>query len=448
MVLVAEDDPVSRRLLQEAMQSLGHEVHAVEDGQQAIAALEQREFDLIVTDLQMPNADGMQVLEASKQSCAERPVVVVTAHGTMHGAVQALRRGADDILEKPVVLDELEVLLARVADRRRLLRQNSFLRAEATGGDLIVASRAMQAVVAHVWRVARSRIPVLVSGECGTGKDRVAAMVHRCSDRAQGPFVKLDCSAMPEAQLEIELFGSDAASPATARTRREGRLELADAGTLFLDEVGAMSPGLQARLLRVLQEGQLERVGGKRAVRADVRVVAATTRSLETEVGCGRFLGDLLKCFDTTPIAVPPLRERTDEIVPLARHFLRAGCEFDESAVAALQAWSWPGNVSELQSVVQRVGLASDDGVVTGDMVWRGIHPTTEPESARGPVLQPADPYTALLGRPMAEIERELVRRTLAFCAGNRTRTAAMLGIGVRTLFNKLQDPTPPLVGS
>ncbi|HEX5051921.1 MAG TPA: sigma-54 dependent transcriptional regulator [Planctomycetota bacterium] len=442
VVLLADDEPLSRDYLQEAMQSLGFEVHVADDGEQAIEALARRSYDLVVTDLKMPRADGMAVLAAAKQAEPDRPVVLVTAHGTMHTAVQAMRQGADDVLEKPVGLDELELLLARVTDRRRILRENRFLRAESVGGELIVASKSMQAVLDLVHRVARSNATVLVRGESGTGKERVAAMVHRCSDRSQRPYVKLNCAAIPEALLESELFGHEAGSFTGAAKRREGRFELADTGTLFLDEVGEMSAAMQSKLLRVLQEGEFERVGGNRTVRVDVRIVAATNRDLEREVAAGRFRGDLLYRLQVVPILLPPLREREEEIVPLARHFLRAGATLDASAEAALRAWSWPGNVRELQNVVQRVGLLCDDGVVTGELVRRWLRPGAETPVEPTWVLPSVDPIAALVGRPLAEVERELVGRTLAHCGGNRRRTAELLGIGVRTLFNKLQSKT------
>jgi len=444
VVLLADDEPLSREFLQEAMQSFGFEVEAVGDGRQAIEAMARRTHDLVVTDLKMPHADGLEVLAAAKRADADRPVVLVTAHGTMDVAVQAMRKGADDILEKPVVLEELELLLTRVLDRRRLLRENRYLRAETVGGEMVVASKAMQDVVDMVQKVARSRATVLVRGESGTGKERVAAMVHRCSDRAERPFVKLNCAAIPEALLESELFGHEAGAFTGAGKRRDGRFELADKGTLFLDEVGEMSAAMQAKLLRVLQEGEFERVGGNRTVEVDVRIVAATNRDLDADVAAGRFRSDLLYRLEVVPIVLPPLRERREEIVPLARHFLRPGIDFDPDAEAVLRQWSWPGNVRELQNVVQRVALLCDDGVVTGDLVRRWLHPTAAP-AERQVVLMPAppqDPLGALVGRPLADIERELVQRTLEHCGGNRTRTAELLGIGVRTLFNKLQDRT------
>lgn len=451
LVLLADDDPLSREFLQEAMQAFGLEVHAVTDGAEAIAALGERSFDLVVTDLKMPRADGMEVLAASKQGDPDRPVVLVTAHGTMNTAVQAMRQGADDILEKPVVLDELELLLERVRGRRRLLRENRFLRAESQGGDMIIASNAMHGILELVARVARSKATVLVRGESGTGKERIAAMVHRSSDRAMAPFVKLNCAAIPEALLESELFGHEAGSFTGAGKRREGRFELADGGTLFLDEVGEMSPGMQSKLLRVLQEGEFERVGGTRTVKVDVRIIAATNRDLDAEVAAGRFRQDLLYRLNVVPVFLPALRERKDEIVPLARHFLRPGVSLEPSAEQALLDYEWPGNVRELQNVVQRVGLLCDGTVVTGELVRRWLQPAgrsgerseVAAQAENAYVIPTVDPIATLVGRPLAEIERELVQRTLQHCGGNRTRTAEVLGIGVRTLFNKLQGATP-----
>jgi DNA-binding NtrC family response regulator len=449
LVLLADDEPLSREFLQEALQSFGCDVHAVADGQQAIAALGRSDWDYVVTDLRMPHADGLAVLAASKRADPDRPVVLVTAHGTMHVAVQAMRAGADDVLEKPVVLEELEVLLARVRERRRLLRENAYFRADAVGGDLVVASPAMQAVLATAQRVAKSKATVLVRGESGTGKERVAALVHQASDRARRPLIKLNCAAIPEALLESELFGHEVGAFTGAGRRREGRFELADGGTLFLDEVGEMSPAMQAKLLRVLQEGEFERVGGSRTLQVDVRIVAATNRDLDAEVARGTFRADLLWRLNVVPLVLPPLRERPEDIVPLARHFLRPGLAFDAGAEAALRAHSWPGNVRELQNLVQRTGLLCDGDVVTAAHVQRfglgnelaagaGAGAAAAERTVVLPSVPPADPVGALIGRPLADVEAELVRRTLEHCGGNRTRTAAMLGIGVRTLFNRL----------
>ena len=441
-VLVVDDEELSREFLREALSSFGCEVHAVNDGQAALAALaaDDADYDLVFTDLRMPGADGMAVLEANRKAAPDRPAVLVTAHGTMHVAVQAMREGAADVLEKPVALDALELLLERLRARARLVRENTFLREEAIAGELVFASPSMREIVDMIERVAPSRATVLVQGESGTGKERVAALVHKRGDRSGRPFVKLNCAAIPEALLESELFGHEAGSFTGAGRRREGRFELADGGTLFLDEVGEMSPAMQAKLLRVLQEGEFERVGGGETVRVDVRVVAATNRDLEAEVAAGRFRGDLLYRLQVVPSWLPPLRDRPEDIVPLARHFLRAGLRFDEAAEATLLAWRWPGNVRELQNLVQRVGLLCDGEIVDDALVRQWLAPRDPSTVERTVVLQPADPWGALVGRTLAEVERELIRRTLEHCDGNRRRTAATLGIGVRTLFNKLKN--------
>ena len=440
-VLLADDDALSRDFLREALESLGCTVHAVEDGRAAIEAMQVGTYDFVVTDLRMPREDGMAVLAASRELDVERPVVLVTAHGAMHVAVEAMRAGAADVLEKPVALEALEVLIERVRQRTRLMRQNAFLREEAVGGDMVVASQKMLDVIDMVSRVARSSATVLVRGESGTGKERIAALVHKRSERANSPFVKLNCAAVPESLLESELFGHEAGAFTGAGRRREGRFELADGGTLFLDEVGEMSAAMQAKLLRVLQEGEFERVGGGETVKVDVRVVAATNRDLEEEVAAERFRGDLLYRLNVVPVVLPPLRDRPEDIAPLARHFLRPGLKFTSDAEAALAAWAWPGNVRELQNVVQRVGLLVEGDEVDRALVERWLEPHAAPQPAADVVLQPADPLGSLVGRSLADVERELIERTLEHCGGNRKRTAETLGIGVRTLFNKLREP-------
>ena len=440
-VLLADDDPLSRDFLAEALQSFGCDVMAVTDGRAAIEAMTVGQFDFVVTDLRMPHADGMEVMAASKSHEPDRPVVLVTAHGTMHVAVAAMREGAADVLEKPVELDALEAVLERIRERRRLMRENTFLREEAVGGDLVVASKSMRDIVDMVSRVAKSTATVLVRGESGTGKERVAALVHKCSDRSQRAFVKLNCAAMSESLLESELFGHEAGSFTGAGRRRAGRFELADGGTLFLDEVGEMSPSMQAKLLRVLQEGEFERVGGNQTLRVDVRVVAATNRDLDAEVEAGRFRGDLLYRLNVVPICLSPLRERPEDIVPLARHFLGAGLEFEPEAEQVLAQWHWPGNVRELQNLVQRVGLMCDGRKICPALVRQWLQPQSAAAEERVVVLQPADPLGGFVGRSIAEVERELIQRTLDHCGGNRKRTAEKLGIGVRTLFNKRREP-------
>jgi len=446
LVLLADDEPLSREYLQEALLSFGFEVHAVADGNAAVTALGQQPFDYVVTDLKMPGRDGLDVLVEAKLREPDRPVVLVTAHGTMGVAVEAMRKGADDILEKPVAITDLELACTRLRERRRLLSENRYLRAESVGTDLVVAGPALQQVVELVERVARSKATVLIHGESGTGKERVAALVHTRSDRAGGPFVKLNCAAVTESLLESELFGHEAGAFTGATRRHPGRFELADRGTLLLDEVSEMSPAMQSKLLRVLQEGECTRVGGTRPLQVDVRVVAATNRDLGRDVAAGRFRADLYYRLNVVPVQLPPLRQRRDEIVVLARHFLRPGLAFAPAAEQLLQDWPWPGNVRELQNVVQRVGLLCEGPEVSAALLQQWLAPAmAELPAMVLPSLPPGDAIRALVGHRLDEVEQQLIRHTLEQCGGNRTRTAERLGIGVRTLFNKLKDAAPAI---
>jgi DNA-binding NtrC family response regulator len=441
-VLLADDEPLSREFLAEALAEFGCEVTAVADGDAAFAALRSQPFDLVLTDLRMPGRDGVAVVTEARLRDPDMPVVLVTAHGTLGVAVEAMREGADDVLEKPVSPHDLGLSLRRVRERRRLLRENRYLRSAAIGDDLIVAGPSMQRVADLVARVARSRATVLIRGESGTGKERVAALVHRRSDRADAPFVKLNVAAVPESLAESEFFGHEAGAFTGASKPREGKFELADGGTLFLDEIGEMPLALQSKLLRVLQEGEVTRVGGNRTVKVDVRVVAATNRDLAAEVRLGRFREDLWYRLNVVPITVPPLRERRDEIVPLAERFLLRDVRLTDAARDVLVSHPWPGNVRELQNVVQRACLLCEGGVVDGpalrEWIGGGGVVAAVPVPADATPLHPIDPF---VGRSLAQVESELIRATLAHCDDNRTKAARMLGIGVRTLFNKLREP-------
>ncbi|MEQ1634123.1 MAG: sigma-54 dependent transcriptional regulator, partial [Planctomycetota bacterium] len=340
-----------------------------------------------------------------------------------------------------------ELCCARLRERKKLLRENRFFRAQSVGDDLVVAGPKTAAVVAMVERVAKSKATVLIRGESGTGKERVAALVHRSSDRADKPFVKINCAAVPEALLESELFGHEQGAFTGAGRRREGLFELADGGTLFLDEIGETSPAMQSKLLRVLQEGEFQRVGGNRTIKVDVRVVAATNRDLWKDVQQGRFREDLYYRLDVVPVVLPPLRERRDEIVPLARHFLKTGLVLTSSAETVLREFHWSGNVRELQNVIQRASLLCDGASIDGAQMRTWLQPhdlagsngSTGESSASG-----LDPIDALVGRKLDEVTDELVLRTLESNHGNRTKTAEVLGIGVRTLFNRLRDLQQP----
>ena len=439
LVLLAEDDSIGREYLEEALTDLGARVEVAVDGEEACRRLEDKKRaqpDIVVTDLQMPKRDGLAVLDAAKRMDAARPVVLVTAHGTMDVAIQAMRRGADDILVKPVSVDELELALMRLRDRVRLRRENAFLRERSVGEGMLVVSEPMQALLEVVRRVAPSVATVLIHGESGVGKERVAAQVHRLSDRASGPFVTVNCAAIPESLMESEFFGHEAGAFTGATKRKPGSFEMADGGTLFLDEVGEMDLALQAKLLRALQEGEITRVGGTRTLRVDVRVVAATNRDLRGAVREGRFREDLLYRLEVVPVVVPPLRNRAADIVPLAERFLAGRVELSDEAKVVLERYDWPGNVRELSNVMQRAVLMTRGRTVSATDLSTWLQPRSmpAPQAALAGRERPG-----LAGQSLATLERRAILETLNACAGNRTRAAAQLGIGVRTLFNKLR---------
>ncbi len=435
LILLADDEEISREFLAEALRMCGTQVVEARDGREAIEKMREQAFDFVFTDLQMPHKDGVAVLTESKLLEPDRPVVLVTAHGTMSVAIDAMRRGADDILEKPVLMEDLELALTRARERGRLRRENAYLREQSVGPDMLVESDAMRAVIDMIARVAPSRATVLIQGESGTGKERVAAQVHRMSDRANGPFVKVNCAAIPDSLIESEFFGHEAGAFTGASKRRVGSFELADSGTLFLDEVAEMPIALQSKLLRALQEGEITRVGGERPIQVDVRVVAATNRQLAQEVEAQRFREDLYYRLNVVPIHVPALRDRPEEVVPLARLFASRDIELTDDVEQLLVAHGWRGNVRELQNLIQRACLLCADGRIDADLIrpWLG----NDVDMDAIAITEESAPIRA--GRTLRDVEAELIRVTLQEFGGNRTRAAKALGIGVRTLFNKLK---------
>jgi two-component system response regulator FlrC len=426
-VLLAEDDPSMRKLLERILVEDGHAVTAVGDGLAAIARLDEP-FSLLVTDLRMPGADGLQVLAAARRKQPTLPVVVLTAFGSIPGAVDAMRLGAFDYLAKPLGSPQQ---LREVA--RRALESGSPAGASPA---VVAVDPATRQVVEQARRVAARDTTVLLLGESGTGKEVIARLLHEGSPRAAGPFVAVNCAALSESLLESELFGHEKGAFTGAVARHEGKFEQAHEGTLFLDEVGETSPALQAKLLRVLQERSFVRVGGERPISVDVRVVAATHRDLLAEVGHGAFREDLYYRLAVFPIPIPPLRERRADILPLAEHFLRlltkgpsrTAPPLSEDARAALVGHAWPGNVRELQNAVERALVLSAGEPITAEMLGlRG-----DPGRGEGPT----EPDVGTL----KELERRAIRAALEAEGGNRRRAAKRLGIALRTLQYKLKE--------
>jgi two-component system response regulator HydG len=451
-LLVADDDPGLRESLERALSREGYRVILASDGQAALERLQAGGVDLIVTDLKMPGLTGLELLRAAKAIAPDIDVILLTAFGTVEEAVKAMKDGAYDFLTKPFRREQLLKLIDKALERRDLIEKNRALQQRLDDllrqGSIIGGSPAFRRMMMLVEQVASSSATVLVQGESGTGKELVARAIHDRSARASKSFVAVNCAALPETLLESELFGYERGAFTGAAGRKEGRFELADGGTLFLDEVADLSPVTQPKILRVLQEGEFERLGGTRSMRVDVRLVAASNQDLAQMVKEKRFREDLYYRLNVITIHVPPLRERREDIPVLAQHFLRVYAAknnrrldgLTDEALRRLEAYAWPGNVRELENVIERgVVLARGSQVDVADL----------PAEIAGATPLPEGVLTVRIGTPLAEVEQRLLDETLRVTKGNKTLTAKLLGIDVRTVSRKLErleesaDPGP-----
>jgi len=431
-VLVVDDEPGLREFLAEVLTDAGHEVTQAQDGQRALDLVRERAFHLVLTDLKMPRLSGLDLLRTAKAEQPELEFVVLTAHGTVQTAVDAMRLGAFDYLNKPISgPDELELVVARALERRRMSAVVASARTAET--EFVARDPAMEPVTRALRKVAATAATVLLLGESGTGKEVAARAVHRWSPRAAGPFVAINCATMSETLLESELFGHEKGAFTGATDRRRGKVELAEGGTLFLDEIGELKPELQARLLRVLQERCFERVGGSQTIAADVRWVAATNRDLGEAMGQGTFREDLYHRLAVFPIFLPPLRDRPRDIEPLARFLLdraassmgRGALSLSASALTALRAYRWPGNVRELSNALERAAILSDGSGIGPEHLILGMPGAAAKEAVGACTL--------------VEAEKRAIEVALAAEDGNRERTAQVLGVSLRTLYEKLK---------
>jgi two-component system response regulator HydG len=441
-ILLVEDDDANRESVAAILSREGYRVVPAKDGREALDLLRRETVDLIVTDFVMPQMDGMELLKASRALRPDLEVVLMTAHGTIESAVEAMKEGAYDFIAKPFKRATLLKVLGNCFEKRALVRENLKLREELaryrTQSEIQGRSSGIRHVLDTIAQVAPSSATVLIQGESGTGKELVAEAIHRQSPRSRGPFVKVSCAAIPETLLEAELFGHEKGAFTGAVARKEGRFELADGGTIFLDEIGEVPPAVQVKLLRVLQEGEIERLGGTRTLRCDVRVIAASNRNLEEEVREKRFREDLFYRLNVVTITVPPLRARRDDIPALASHFVRtcaaknqkALSGFDDEAMKILTDYGWPGNVRELENVVERAVVLAKGGVLgAGDL----------PETLRGGPAAEGDRVPIPIGMPLDEVEALLIRETLKRTGNDKTLAAKMLGIAVRTIYRKTE---------
>jgi two-component system response regulator FlrC len=436
-VLVVDDEEGIRTFIGEVLEGEGLRVTLAADGESAARLLDRESFHLMITDLKMPGRDGMSLLRKARAESPETEVVVLTAHGTVAGAVEAMKLGAFDYLDKPLSgPDELRLVASRAMERRHLREEAQRMHPLENGEPVIIAQdRAMQAVMGHVRKVAATDASVLLLGESGTGKEVLSRALHRESRRAAGPFVAVNCAAISEALLESEMFGHEKGAFTGAVATHRGRFELADRGTLFLDEVSEIKPQLQAKLLRILQERRFERVGGTRTIEVDVRIVAATNCDLTEEMRAGRFREDLYHRLAVFPIRIPPLRERLADLIPLAQELLshisrqlgRPTLTLDDAARARLTSYAWPGNVRELGNVLERAAILADGTVLGADLILTG------------PLAATSQGFSEEVVEKLEDLEKDAIRRMLALTGGNRKQTAARLGIGLRTLYDKLK---------
>jgi two-component system, NtrC family, response regulator AtoC len=439
--LIVDDDSRMRRVLQILARKIGLEPEAAAGADAALESFARERCDVVVTDLKMPGKDGIQFLRQLRAIDGDVPVIVLTAHGTVETAVEAMKLGALDYLQKPFDVDALELVIRRALDHSRARLENRFLREQAAPsvavGGLIGGSPAMTPVFDLVRQVAPTRSAVLITGETGTGKELVARAVHDLSPRKDQLFVPINCSAIPADLLESELFGHVRGAFSGAQSDRVGKFQAADDGTLFLDEIGDMDVRLQPKLLRVLQEGVIEPLGTNRRIPVDVRIVASTNRDLDTAMREGKFREDLFFRLSVFQVKLPPLRERTDDVVPLAEAFLaefgrelgRPALRLEPAAAALLRGYAWPGNVRELRNVMERAAVLSR-GAVDGALLRSFL--------AAAPSVG-ASVRSHDLEQAIAELERRMILDALAASGNDKPAAARLLGIGERTLWTKLK---------
>ena len=443
-ILVVDDEPSHRQMLEAVLTADGYEVQQADDGQEAINSVEERFYDLILMDVRMSRVSGIEALKKIKELSPGIPVIIMTAYASVSTAVDALKSGAYDYLTKPLDIEELKILVSKALRQRQLEQENVYLR-ERLGdrfdfSNIIGRSSAMRDLFETVALVAPTEATVLIVGESGTGKELIANAIHQNSPRKDRPFIKVNCAALPETLLESELFGHEKGAFTGALARKRGRFQLAHSGSIFLDEIGEMSPTTQTKILRVLQEREFEPLGGTQTVKVDTRVVAATNKNLEEEIQEGRFREDLYYRVNVVTLEVPSLRERREDVSLLTDFFLKQYAEknqrfikgFTPRATDLLMRHGWPGNVRELENVVERAVIMARGDVISQTELPDTLRELNAEEEEVGIDLTP--------GRSLKEMEREMILRTLEEAGGNRTRSAEILGISRRTLQLKLKE--------
>lgn len=444
-ILVIEDKTAMQQMLSATLANEGYDVELASDGREGINRTKEKRYDLVLTDLKLPGADGLQILSEVKESDPEAPVIVMTAYATVENAVEAIKLGAFDFLTKPFDTDRLSIIIKRALENRRLVAENTLLREELAQSigvtEIIGKSEKMVQASELVQRVASSDTTVLLQGESGTGKELFARAIHYLSPRKNGPYVAINCAAIPRELLENELFGSERGAFTSSIARKMGKFEIAEQGTIFLDEVGDLDVSLQAKILRVLQEKKIERLGGTKTINVNVRVVAATNMDLRDAISRKTFREDLFYRLSVFPVTIPPLRERREDIPALADYFIkRFAAEMKKKPVrlsreslSLLDRYHWPGNVRELENTIERAIILCDGRTILPEHLAIRLPSSSEIRLREGAGLK------EVAAMAQAEAEKALIRRILGQTNGNKRKTAEILKIDYTTLFEKLK---------
>ena len=439
-ILAVDDEPNMRRLLEISLRQAGYKPVLAADGNEALAQIKAQHIDLVVSDLHMPGMSGLALLKAIRQENETLAFIMVTALGEIKTAVEAMKLGASDYILRPFDLETLEIAIAKALSNRRLQLENTYLKAD-NAADFISAgfigeSTPMLALKQLIAQVAPEKATVLITGETGTGKELVAKAIHAASKRKNGLFVAINCAAIPADILESELFGHEKGAFTGAIKERMGKFELADGGTLFLDEIAEMPINLQAKLLRVLQEGVIEKIGSNKSIALDVRVIAATNRNPLQAVKEGKLREDLYYRLNVFQLNTPPLRERPDDIARLAHYFLaKSGTQISDAALLQLQAYAWPGNVRELENILERAAILAAKQIIYPSHLPADIAPTVKRADDLTATEQPFS-----IPQMTAQIEKKLIIEALAVCQGNVARAAKLLEISERSLWYKIDQ--------
>ncbi len=455
-VLVVDDEMLVRNFLAETLKRKGLDVTTAENGTKAFQQLKDSVFDMVITDMKMPDYTGIDVLRKVKELNPATLVIVITAFGSIENAVEAMRLGAFNYLIKPFSPDTIEAVLEKAKEHLSLVEENSYLRQQLSSKgshslyQVIGESPAMKQILAAVETVAKSNASIFINGESGTGKEVIAHAIHYSSLRANKPFIKVNCAAIPETLIESEFFGHEKGAFTGANAKRLGRFELAHGGTLLLDEVTEIPLALQAKLLRVIQEQEFERVGGSKPVKVDVRLVSTSNRDMKEAIAQKVLREDLYYRLNVVPIHLPPLRERIEDIIPLANYFLQKMCEenhkeiktLSKEAIKKLLEYNWPGNTRELANVIERAVVMDANKVVASEHLYIDGKIALPGASTHMPQLIPPQitPPALPVGITLQELEKQLIIETLQAYQNNRTKTAETLGISIRTLRNKLHE--------